>query len=39
VPDCWLLAFAEAARARLVTFDQALCDYAKKQAHTAIIPA
>jgi hypothetical protein len=39
VGDCWLLAFAEAANARLVTFDQALYDFARKQGNAAIRPA
>jgi hypothetical protein len=39
VGDCWLLAFAEAANARLVTFDQALYDFARKQGNSAIRPA
>jgi hypothetical protein len=38
VGDCWLLAFAQATRSRLVTFDQALCDAAQKQGHTAVRP-
>ncbi len=38
VGDCWLLAFAEAAQARLVTFDQALCEFARKQGNRAVIP-
>ncbi len=38
VGDCWLLAFAQAAKAQLVTFDQALVDFARKQGHTAIRP-
>jgi len=38
VGDCWLLAYAEATRARLVTFDQALCDVARKQRNRAVIP-
>ncbi len=38
VGDCWLLAFAEAAKARLVTFDQALCDVARSQGNRAVIP-
>jgi len=39
VPDCWLLAFAEAAQARLVTFDRALFEFALKRRHSAVIPA
>jgi toxin-antitoxin system PIN domain toxin len=38
VGDCWLLAFAEAAQARLVTFDQALCAFAKRRGNRAVIP-
>src|SRR5271163_4516530 len=38
VGDCWLLAFANASQARLVTFDQALCNFALKQGHRAVIP-
>lgn len=38
VGNCWLLAFAEAAQARLVTFDQALCDVARKQGNRAVVP-
>jgi len=38
VGDCWLLAYAEAAQARLVTFDQALHSFAKKQGNRAVIP-
>jgi toxin-antitoxin system PIN domain toxin len=38
VGDCWLLAFAEASNARLVTFDQALHSFALKQRHRAVIP-
>ena len=38
VGDCWLLAFAEASQARLVTFDQALHNFALKQGHRAVIP-
>ena len=36
--DCWLLAFAEASRARLVTFDKALHNLARKQGNRAVIP-
>jgi toxin-antitoxin system PIN domain toxin len=39
VGDCWLLAFAEAARARLVTFDRGLCEFAGKQGCRAVVPA
>ena len=38
VGDCWLLAFAQATHSRLVTFDQALCDFAHKQGHAAVRP-
>ncbi len=38
VGDCWLLAFAEAAKARLVTFDLALVEYAKKRGCRAVVP-
>lgn len=38
VGDCWLLAYAEAAQARLVTFDQALCDFALKRGCRAVMP-
>lgn len=38
VGDCWLLAFAEAAHARLVTFDQALVEFARKQGNRAVVP-
>jgi toxin-antitoxin system PIN domain toxin len=38
VGDCWLLAFAQATHSRLVTFDQALCDFAHKQGHAALRP-
>jgi toxin-antitoxin system PIN domain toxin len=38
VGDCWLLAYAEASQARLVTFDQALGKFALKQGHRAVIP-
>ena len=38
VGDCWLLAYAEATQARLVTFDQALCDVARKQGNRAVVP-
>ena len=39
VPDCWLLAFADASGAQLVTFDRALHELALKRGHKAIIPA
>ena len=38
VGDCWLLAYAEAAEARLVTFDQALRDFARQQGCRAVVP-
>jgi uncharacterized protein len=38
VGDCWLLAYAAACEARLVTFDQALYKFARKQGHRAVIP-
>jgi toxin-antitoxin system PIN domain toxin len=38
VGDCWLLAYAEAAQARLVTFDQALHSFARKQGNRAVVP-
>jgi toxin-antitoxin system PIN domain toxin len=38
IGDCWLLAFAEATRARLVTFDRALLEFAHKRTHKAVIP-
>jgi toxin-antitoxin system PIN domain toxin len=39
VGDCWLLAFAQAARAQLVTFDRALHQFARKQGNSAVLPA
>jgi toxin-antitoxin system PIN domain toxin len=39
VGDCWLLAYAEATQARLVTFDQALYEFARKHGNRAVIPA
>jgi toxin-antitoxin system PIN domain toxin len=39
VGDCWLLAFAEAAKAQLVTFDRALIEFARRQGNTAVLPA
>lgn len=39
VGDCWLLAFAEASKAQLVTFDQALHEFARKHGNSAILPA
>jgi toxin-antitoxin system PIN domain toxin len=38
VGDCWLLAFAQATHSRLVTFDQALCEFAIGQGHAAVRP-
>jgi len=38
VGDCWLLAFAQATHSRLVTFDQALCDFALQQGNNAVRP-
>jgi predicted nucleic acid-binding protein len=38
VGDCWLLAFAQATHSRLITFDQALCEFAHKQGHAALRP-
>ena len=38
VGDCWLLAYAEATQARLVTFDQALREFALGRGHRAVIP-
>jgi hypothetical protein len=38
VGDCWLLAFAEATEARLVTLDQALLDFAHRRKHRAVTP-
>jgi toxin-antitoxin system PIN domain toxin len=38
VGDCWLLAYAEGVQAQLVTFDQALCELARKQGCRAIMP-
>ena len=39
VGDCWLLAFAEAVKAQLVTFDHALHEFAHKQGNSAILPS
>jgi uncharacterized protein len=39
VGDCFLLAYAKALQATLVTFDRALHDVARKQGHSAVIPA
>jgi toxin-antitoxin system PIN domain toxin len=38
VGDCWLLAYAEAVQARLVTFDKALFEVARKQGNRAVVP-
>jgi uncharacterized protein len=38
VGDCWLLAYASHAQATLVTFDQALHEFARKRGHAAMIP-
>jgi len=38
VGDCWLLAFAEASKAQLVTFDRALHEFARKHGNSAILP-
>jgi hypothetical protein len=38
VGDCWLLAFAQATHSRLLTFDKALCEFAKQQGHAALLP-
>lgn len=38
VGDCWLLAFAQATHSRLVTFDQALCEFAHRQGYAAVRP-
>lgn len=38
VGDCWLLAFAQASQSRLVTFDQALCEFAIGQGHAPVRP-
>ncbi|MGA3373740.1 MAG: TA system VapC family ribonuclease toxin [Terracidiphilus sp.] len=39
VGDCWLLAFAQATHSCLVTFDQALCEFAQKLGHAAVRPS
>ncbi len=39
VGDCWLLAFAQAAGAHLVTFDRALHAFARRQGNASILPA
>lgn len=38
VGDCWLLAFAAGAGAKLVTFDKALFDHGRKLGHVMVIP-
>lgn len=38
VGDCWLLAFAAGSGAELVTFDQALLDFARKWGQAAVMP-
>lgn len=38
VGDCWLLAFAQATQSRLLTFDQALHEFARKQGNAAVRP-
>ncbi len=38
VGDGWVLASAAGNQATLVTFDKALCDFARKQDHPAVIP-
>jgi uncharacterized protein len=38
VGDCWLLAFAQGAKAQLVTFDRALHAFAHKQGNSPILP-
>ena len=38
VGDCWLLAFAQSAKARLVTFDRALHAFARKQGNACVLP-
>jgi hypothetical protein len=38
VGDCWLLAYAIAIRASLVTFDRALYELSRKQGQSALIP-
>lgn len=39
VGDCFFLAYAKELHATLVTFDQALHEFARKQGHAAVIPA
>jgi hypothetical protein len=38
IGDCWLLAFAQATHSRLLTFDQALYEFARKQGNAAVRP-
>ena len=38
VGDCWLLAFAAGAGAKLVTFDKALFDFGRKWGQAVVIP-
>ncbi|MGB9030771.1 MAG: TA system VapC family ribonuclease toxin [Acidobacteriaceae bacterium] len=38
VGDCWLLAFAAAAGAELVTFDRALFDFGRKWGQAVVMP-
>jgi toxin-antitoxin system PIN domain toxin len=38
VGDCWLLAYAVAIRASLVTFDRALYAFSRKQGQSALLP-
>ncbi len=39
VGDCYLLAYAKRCQAALVTFDKALYEMARKQRHSAVVPA
>lgn len=39
VGDCWLLALAVEIKATLITFDRALCEFARRQGHPAMAPA
>jgi uncharacterized protein len=39
IGDCWLLAFAQATRSHLITFDRALREFANRQGHAAIRPS
>lgn len=38
VGDCYLLAYAKASQATLVTLDRALFDFARKQGNAAVVP-